>query len=193
MSAVIALIVGLGNPGAQYEATRHNAGFWFVDQLAREQGGTFRSEAKFHGQVSKVTLGGQPIWLLKPSTFMNRSGQAVAALARFYKIPTESILVVHDELDLAPGTVRLKTGGGHGGHNGLRDTIAQLGAKDFMRLRVGVGHPGHARQVSDYVLSRAPVAEQRSIEESLDRALQVLPQVVMGDAQKAMNTLHSDK
>lgn len=193
MSVVVALIVGLGNPGAQYEETRHNAGFWFVEQVAREYGEVFRSEAKFHGEVTKVMVAGQQVWLLKPSTFMNRSGQAIAALARFYKIPLEKILVVHDELDLAPGTARLKKGGGHGGHNGLRDTIAHMGGKDFMRLRLGIGHPGHAKQVSNYVLSRATADEQRAIDESLDRALAVLPKVVKGDFQKAMNTLHSDK
>lgn len=193
MSVVVALIVGLGNPGGQYEETRHNAGFWFVEQIAHDHGETFRSEAKFHGQIAKVMVDGRPVWLLKPSTFMNRSGQAVAALARFYKIPLENVLVVHDELDLAPGTIRLKKGGGHGGHNGLRDIAAQFGSKDFMRLRVGIGHPGHAKQVSNFVLSRASADEQRSIDESLDRALAVLPQVVGGEHQKAMNTLHSDK
>ncbi len=191
MSVVVALIVGLGNPGAQYEETRHNAGFWFVEQIARDHGEVFRSEAKFHGQIAKVVVNGQSVWLLKPATFMNRSGQALAALARFYKIPLENVLVVHDELDLAPGTIRLKKGGGHGGHNGLRDIVTQLGSKDFMRLRVGIGHPGHAKQVSNYVLGRASADEQRLIDESLDKAQSVLPQVVHGEFQKAMNTLHT--
>jgi len=193
LSAVVALIVGLGNPGSQYEETRHNAGFWFVEQVARAYGEPFRAEAKFHGEVAKVVIGGQQVWLLKPNTFMNRSGQAIAALARFYKIPLENILVVHDELDLDPGTIRLKKGGGHGGHNGLRDTISQMGGKDFLRLRVGIGHPGHASQVSNFVLSRASLADQRAIEESLDRAQAVLPEVVKGELQKAMNELHTQK
>lgn len=191
MSAVVALIVGLGNPGPQYEETRHNAGFWFVEAVARSQGQPFRSEAKFSGDVAKVDIGGQQVWLLKPNTYMNRSGQAVAALANFYKIPLEQILVVHDELDLPPGTARLKQGGGHGGHNGLRDIIAQMGANNFMRLRVGIGHPGNSKQVADFVLHRASAEEQRLIDDSLDRALKVVPQVVAGEFQKAMNALHT--
>ena len=193
MSAVVALIVGLGNPGPQYEETRHNAGFWFVEQVARQQGEQFRLESKFHGEIAKVMIKGQQVWLLKPNTFMNRSGQAVAALANFYKIPLENILVVHDELDLDPGTARLKQGGGHGGHNGLRDMVAQMGGKDFMRLRIGIGHPGNSKQVSNYVLSRATADEQRLIEDSISDALDVLPQVVSGEFQKAMNQLHSQK
>ncbi len=193
MSAVVALIVGLGNPGSQYEETRHNAGFWFVESIARKYGESFRQESKFHGEVAKVFVDGKQVWLLKPQTFMNRSGQSVAALANFYKIPMESILVAHDELDLDPGTIRLKKGGGHGGHNGLRDMIAHLGGKDFMRLRIGIGHPGNSKQVSNFVLSRAGADEQRLIDDSMSRALEVLPQVVAGDFQKAMNTLHSAK
>lgn len=193
MSAAVALIVGLGNPGSQYEETRHNAGFWFVEQIARQQGEQFRLENKFHAEIAKVVIGANQVWLLKPNTFMNRSGQSVAALARFYKIPLENILVVHDELDLDPGTARLKQGGGHGGHNGLRDIVAQMGGKDFMRLRIGIGHPGNSKQVSNYVLSRATADEQRFIEESIGDALKVLPQVVSGEFQKAMNDLHSQK
>ena len=191
MSVVVALIVGLGNPGSQYEETRHNAGFWFVDRLARQQGEQFRLESKFHGEVAKVAIKGRQIWLLKPNTFMNRSGQSVAALAKFYKIPLENILVVHDELDLPAGTARLKQGGGHGGHNGLRDIAAQMGGVDFMRLRIGIGHPGNSKQVTNYVLSRASAEEQRLIEQSLDKALEVLPQVVEGEFQRAMSSLHS--
>ena len=191
MSAVVALIVGLGNPGPQYEETRHNAGFWFVEQVARQQGEQFRLENKFHGEIAKVAIGANNVWLLKPNTFMNRSGQSVAALARFYKIPLENILVVHDELDLSPGTARLKQGGGHGGHNGLRDIVAQMGGKDFMRLRIGIGHPGNSKQVSNYVLNRAGADDQRFIEESIGDALNVLQQVVSGEFQKAMNELHS--
>ena len=191
MSAVVALIVGLGNPGPQYEETRHNAGFWFVEQIARQHGEQFRLENKFHGDIAKVTIGANNVWLLKPNTFMNRSGQSVAALARFYKIPLENILVVHDELDLSPGTARLKRGGGHGGHNGLRDIVAQMGGKEFIRLRIGIGHPGNSKQVSNYVLSRASADDQRLIEESIGDALKVLPQVVSGEFQKAMNELHT--
>lgn len=191
MSAVVALIVGLGNPGPQYEETRHNAGFWFVDAIARSQGQSFRAEGKFFGDVAKVNIGGQQVWLLKPNTYMNRSGQAVAALANFYKIPLEQTLVVHDELDLLPGTARLKQGGGHGGHNGLRDIVTQMGDNNFMRLRVGIGHPGNSKQVADFVLHRASQEEQRLIDESLDRALKVLPQAVTGELQKAMNALHT--
>lgn len=191
MSAVVALIVGLGNPGPQYEETRHNAGFLFVEAIARQHGEHFRSENKFHGDIAKVVINGKQVWLLKPNTFMNRSGQSVSALAKFYKIPLESILVAHDELDLDPGIARLKQGGGHGGHNGLRDIVAHMGSKDFMRLRIAIGHPGNSKQVSNYVLSRASADEQQLIEESMSKALDVLPQIVSGEFQKAMNTLHS--
>ncbi len=194
MASQIQLIVGLGNPGAQYEQTRHNAGFWFVEAVARRHGGSFKSENKFHGEACKVLVEGKELWLLKPMTFMNKSGQAIAALARFYKIAPESILVAHDELDLPPGAVRLKQGGGHGGHNGLRDTIAQLGgSRDFQRLRIGIGHPGHSSQVTGYVLGKAPADEQRLMEEAIDDALDILPLAVSGEMQKAMNQLHSKR
>lgn len=194
MSSRIQLIVGLGNPGGQYEQTRHNAGFWFVEAVARRHGGSFKSENKFHGEACKVLVEGKELWLLKPMTFMNKSGQAIAALARFYKIAPENILVAHDELDLPPGAVRLKQGGGHGGHNGLRDTIAQLGgSRDFQRLRIGIGHPGHSSQVTGYVLGKAPADEQRLMEEAIDDALEILPLAVCGEMQKAMNHLHGKK
>lgn len=194
MSSRIQLIVGLGNPGAKYEPTRHNAGFWFVDALARQHGAGFKSENKFHGEACKINLDGNEVWLLKPMTFMNKSGQAVAALANFYKIPPESILVAHDELDLPPGAARLKKGGGHGGHNGLRDTIAQLGNnKDFQRLRIGIGHPGHSSQVTGYVLGKAPADEQRLMEDAISDAVDVMPLAVSGDMPKAMNRLHTKK
>lgn len=186
----IDLIVGLGNPGAQYEQTRHNAGFWFVEEIARLKGAHFRPETKFSGEVCKVNLDGRDVWLLKPDTFMNRSGQAIQKLANFYKIPVDQILVAHDELDLEPGTARLKTAGGHGGHNGLRDTIAHLG-KDFHRLRIGIGHPGHRDQVSDYVLHRASKDDQIAIENSIDDALRVLPLLAEGSWEKAVHRLHS--
>ncbi len=186
----IELIVGLGNPGSKYEQTRHNAGFWFVEEIARLKGAQFRSESKFSGEVCKVVLEGRDVWLLKPATFMNRSGLAIKQLASFYKIPTENILVAHDELDLEPGTVKLKTGGGHGGHNGLRDTIAHMG-KEFNRLRIAIGHPGHRDQVSDYVLHRASQDEQISIDNSINSALDVLPLLVEGHWEKAVHRLHS--
>jgi PTH1 family peptidyl-tRNA hydrolase len=191
LSSRIQLIVGLGNPGQQYEKTRHNAGFWFIDAIARAHGISLKSENKFHGEVGKGHIDGEEVWLLKPMTFMNKSGQGIAALARFYKIDAENILIAHDELDLPPGTVRLKKGGGHGGHNGLRDTVAQLGTKDFQRLRLGIGHPGHASQVSGYVLGKAPAIDQALTEGAIDKALDNLSLIVSGDLQKAMNQLHS--
>ena len=186
----IDLIVGLGNPGAQYEQTRHNAGFWFVDEIARLKGAHFRPDSKFSGEACKVNLEGREVWLLKPDTFMNRSGQSVQKLATFYKIPVENILVAHDELDLEPGDIRLKTAGGHGGHNGLRDIIAHLG-QNFQRLRIGIGHPGHRDQVADYVLHRAGKDEQIGIENAIDNALRVLPLLAEGSWEKAVHRLHS--
>lgn len=190
LSDSVQLIVGLGNPGPKYAQTRHNVGFLFVDELARSKGATFRPEAKFHGEVCKLHLDGRELWLLKPNTFMNRSGQAVAALARFYKIPPEAILVVHDELDIPAGQLRLKKGGGHGGHNGLRDIIGQLGSREFLRLRIGIDHPGHASEVSNYVLSKAGPDERICTEAAVDEALRALPQIIDGDLQAAMNRLH---
>ena len=187
----IDLIVGLGNPGSKYEQTRHNAGFWFVEEIARLKGAHFRPETKFSADVCKVVLEGRDIWLLKPNTFMNLSGQAVGKLANFYKIPKDNILVAHDELDLDPGTIRLKTGGGHGGHNGLRDIISHLGGKEFQRLRIGVGHPGHRDDVVDYVLHRPSKDEQIDIENALDDAIRVLPLLAEGSWEKAVNRLHS--
>jgi PTH1 family peptidyl-tRNA hydrolase len=193
LSSPVQLIVGLGNPGPKYEQTRHNVGFVFVDALARAKGATFRPENKFHGDVCKLSLGGSDVWLLKPGTFMNLSGKAVAALARFYKLAPESVLVVHDELDIAPGQLRLKQGGGHGGHNGLRDIIAQLGSRDFYRLRIGIGHPGSSRDVTNYVLGKASGDDCQLIEHAIDDALHELPLILDGEWQKAMNHLHSRK
>lgn len=193
MSNSVQLIVGLGNPGPKYAQTRHNVGFLFVDELARSKGVTFRPESKFHGEVCKLRLQGHELWLLKPMTFMNRSGQAVAALARFYKIPPEAILVAHDELDIPAGQLRLKQSGGHGGHNGLRDIISQLGSRDFLRLRIGIDHPGHASEVSNYVLSKASADDRITIDAAVDEALHTLPQIVDGELQAAMNRLHSRK
>jgi PTH1 family peptidyl-tRNA hydrolase len=191
LSSRIQLIVGLGNPGPQYEKTRHNAGFWFVDAIARAHNISLKPETRFHGEAGKGLIDGTEVWLLKPMTFMNRSGQGVAALARFYKIDAEQILIAHDELDLPPGTVRLKQGGGHGGHNGLRDTIAQLGSREFQRLRLGIGHPGHASQVADYVLTKPSGSDRQRIEEAVEKALDNLSLIASGDQQKAMNRLHS--
>jgi PTH1 family peptidyl-tRNA hydrolase len=183
-------MVGLGNPGGQYEDTRHNAGFWFVDELARRHGGAFRREAKFSAEACRVRVGADEAWLLKPQTFMNRSGSAVRAAARFYKVPPEAILIAHDEIDLPPGTTRLKRAGGHGGHNGLRDSIAQIGAQ-FLRLRIGVGHPGNKDQVVDYVLHRPGRDEEALIRADIDAAADLLPELLGGELDKAMQRLHS--
>lgn len=191
--AGIQLIAGLGNPGPQYEATRHNVGFWFVDALARAAGTSLKLDTKHHGQIGKTRLGGAECWLLKPATFMNRSGQSVGSLANFYKIPAEEILVVHDELDIPAGHLRLKRGGGHGGHNGLRDLIAVLGSKEFVRLRLGIGHPGHASEVSNYVLSRPALDDRIVIERAIDEAQRQLALILHGELEKAMNHLHSYK
>jgi len=187
----IQLIVGLGNPGAEYEPTRHNAGFWFVDELAQRYRQSFRKEQRFQSEVARCRIDGVDCRLQKPLTFMNRSGQAVRALMQFFRIPLQQILVVHDELDLPPGVVKLKKGGGHGGHNGLRDLISHLGGKDFYRLRVGIGHPGHRDQVVDYVLKKPSQDDRRLIEDALYEAQAVMPDIVRGEFARAMNTLHS--
>ncbi len=188
----IRLIVGLGNPGAQYEATRHNAGFWWVDEFARANAASFRPETKFHGLFARMVAHGREVMLLKPQTFMNVSGRAVGAVAQFYKIEPANILVAHDELDLPPGTAKLKLGGGHGGHNGLKDIIAHLGTKDFWRLRIGIGHPGERSEVSNYVLHPPRREEQLLIDEAMQRAHQVAPLVVEGKLEAAMLKLHSN-
>jgi len=191
MGDPISLIVGLGNPGAQYEPTRHNAGFWFLEQIAQRHGTPFRMESKFHGEVAKISVDGAPVWLLKPATFMNRSGQAVHAVANYYKISTESILVAHDELDLPPGQLRLKQGGGHAGHNGLRDIIAHCG-KEFHRLRIGIGRPQQSgRPVTDYVLGNPGKQEREQIDIAIDDAERSLALMANGEMAKAMNRLHS--
>lgn len=195
MHTGIDLIVGLGNPGPEYEATRHNVGFWFVDALAHSARASFKPEAKFFGAACKLSLplGGaenKECWLLKPVTFMNRSGQAVASLAAFYKIPVNKVLVVHDDLDLPAGSVRLKQGGGHGGHNGLRDIIAHLG-DNFLRLRIGIGHPGKGNDVTAYVLNRPSREDSVLISEALDEGQAVLPLLLSGDYGRVMQRLHS--
>ena len=192
---VLKLIVGLGNPGEKYARTRHNAGFWFADELARRYGGVFRAESRHQGELARVrvTLDGgaqSEIWLLKPNTYMNKSGGAIGSLANFYKVAPAEVLVAHDELDLPVGVARLKLGGGHGGHNGLRDTIATLGA-DFWRMRLGIGHPGHKDLVHDYVLQRAPADQERAIETAVNNAADVLPVLLAQGAEKAMNRLHT--
>jgi PTH1 family peptidyl-tRNA hydrolase len=182
------LIVGLGNPGAEYARTRHNAGFWFVEELAGTAG--WKREAKHQCLLAKGRVGAVEPWLAKPTTYMNRSGAAVQSLAAFYRIAPAEILVVHDEIDLAPGDVRLKQGGGHGGHNGVRDVIATIGA-DFWRLRIGVGHPGNKDDVIDAVLDRPTGAEQRQIEGAMQRAHEVIAELAAGEGQKAMLRLHT--
>lgn len=172
MTDPIRLIVGLGNPGTEYDHTRHNAGFMYLDELARWGGVSFKADKKYFGDTCKIRLAGEEVWLLKPMTFMNRSGQSVAMLANFFKIPPQQILVAHDELDLPPGVARFKQGGGHGGHNGLRDIIARLGNnRDFKRLRIGIGHPGSAPQVVNFVLTKAPASEQKLIDIAIDEAV----------------------
>ncbi|MDR0700866.1 MAG: aminoacyl-tRNA hydrolase [Azoarcus sp.] len=183
------LLVGLGNPGGEYTETRHNAGFWFCERLARELGARFALESRFHGLVAHLREAG--LWLLMPQTFMNRSGQAIGALARFYRIPPGEILIVHDELDLPPGQLRLKSGGGLGGHNGLKDACAHLGTQDFWRLRIGIGHPGDRGEVINYVLKPPRREERPFIDEAIDRALANWPSIVRGDWEKAAQRLNT--
>jgi len=188
----IKLIAGLGNPGSEYRGTRHNAGADFVAALARQGGITLQDESRFFGLTGRVTLSGHDLRLLIPATFMNRSGQAVAAMASFFKIEPEQILIAHDELDIPPGCARFKQGGGHGGHNGLRDIVPSLGNNaDFHRLRVGIGHPGHASRVTGYVLGAPPPADRERIDACIDEAMAALPLLLDGDSTKAMTRLHS--
>ena len=180
------LVVGLGNPGAEYEDNRHNLGFWFVDRLACDLKVSLAPQGKFYGHVGRL----DDLWLLKPSTFMNRSGQALVALARFYKIMPDEILVVHDELDLQPGVIRLKQGGGNGGHNGLKDIQAHLTTPDFWRLRLGIGHPGERNEVVNYVLKAPRREEQELIDQAIDRCLLAWPKLGAGDYEAAQRQLH---
>lgn len=189
--AGIRLIVGLGNPGAQYEATRHNVGFWFVDAIANASREPFRVEPKFFGELCRITLGGSDLRLLKPATYMNRSGQSVAAVARYFDLAPEQILVAHDELDLPVGAVRLKQGGGHAGHNGLRDTIAVLGTRDFWRLRIGIAHPGDRTLVTGYVLGRPSQDDRERILTALGEVDRVLEDLIQARFQPAMSRLHT--
>jgi len=190
---MIKLFVGLGNPGPEYEDTRHNAGFWWIDALARDWKLHLAPERSYHGLAARTNVGGQTVWLLEPQTFMNLSGKSVAALARFFKIAPEEILVVHDELDVVPGQAKLKFGGSHAGHNGLRDIHAQLGTGDYWRLRIGIGHPGVKSEVVNWVLKK-PLREQReAIDDAIVRSLRAVPTLLAGDMTAAMQQIHTHK
>lgn len=192
MSVAVVLLVGLGNPGDAYRGSRHNAGADFVEFLLRRHGGVFATEGRFFGHTARITIAGYEVRLLVPDTFMNRSGQAVGAMAGFFKLEAQQILVAHDELDLAPGVARFKCDGGHGGHNGLRDIVRSLGnATDFHRLRIGIGHPGSADRVSPFVLGRAPASERDLTDAAIEAAADALPLLLAGDRVKAMTQLHS--
>ena len=188
---MIRLLVGLGNPGPEYEATRHNAGFWFIDEVARKLGVTLTPERSYFGLVARVNRTDGPVWLVQPMTFMNLSGKAVAALARFFKIAPEEVLVAHDELDLMPGQAKMKLGGSHAGHNGLKDIHAQLGSADYWRLRLGIGHPGVKAEVINYVLRKPPLAEREAIEKIIEQAVQALDLILAGDMERAMMKVHA--
>jgi PTH1 family peptidyl-tRNA hydrolase len=188
---MIRLFVGLGNPGPEYEDTRHNAGFWYIDALARRFGVTLLPDRAYHGLVARANLPQGPVWLLQPQTYMNVSGKSVAALARFFKIAPEEILVVHDELDLLPGQVKLKKAGGHGGHNGLRDIHAQLGTPEYWRLRLGIGHPGVKHEVADFVLRKPPQSEREAIHKCIAQAMDGVDAMLDGDMNKAINLVHA--
>jgi PTH1 family peptidyl-tRNA hydrolase len=187
------LIVGLGNPGAEHARTRHNAGFWFLDALAAQAGARFGLESKLHGETARIEIGGHTVWLLRPATYMNASGRSVAAALRYWKIEPEQALLAHDDLDLPPGTARLKFDGGHGGQNGLRDTIQVLGHGKFHRLRIGIGHPGHKDKVTPWVLGKPGRDDEASLLRAVDDALAVLPLAVAGDFPEAMKRLHTPK
>lgn len=187
----IRLFVGLGNPGPEYEATRHNAGFWWIDEVARATGSRLSVEAKFFGLAGRMKAGGHEAWLLQPTTFMNASGRSVGALARFYKIAPEEILVIHDELDLPPGSAKIKKGGGNGGHNGLKDISAQLGTPDYWRLRLGIGHPGEKSAVVNYVLHEPSRDDANLIQDNIDQSVKLLPLLLEGSMEAAMLKLHT--
>jgi PTH1 family peptidyl-tRNA hydrolase len=191
LQPALRLIVGLGNPGPDYSETRHNAGFWFCERLARELGVSFSRESRYHGLVAKTRVGGADLWLLQPQTFMNRSGQSVQALAHFYRIEPAEMLVVHDELDIPPGQLRLKFGGGLGGHNGLKDITGHLGTQDYWRLRIGIGHPGDRNEVVNYVLKPPRKEEAGEIDAAIDRALLAWPQFAKADFNAAMQKINA--
>lgn len=190
---MIKLFVGLGNPGPEYDATRHNAGFWWIDALARQLKVSLTMDKSYHALVARTTINGQNIWLLKPQTFMNLSGKSVATLARFFKINPQEILVAHDELDVVPGEAKIKLGGGHAGHNGLRDIHAQLGSADYWRLRLGVGHPGVKSEVIDWVLKKPILDHRIAIEQAIDRSIKALPALLAGEMNRATMLVHTSK
>lgn len=189
--AALRLVVGLGNPGPEHAGTRHNAGFWFIDALAADLGVEFALDRKLHAEVAKARVAGETLWLLRPTTYMNRSGLAVQGALAYYKIAPAEMLVAHDELDLPPGTARLKFDGGHGGQNGLRDILGQLGHGRFHRLRLGIGHPGHKDRVTPWVLGRPGKADEAAIRDAVSAALAVMPRVLGGDLNGAMQQLHT--
>ncbi|MBN2689172.1 MAG: aminoacyl-tRNA hydrolase [Gammaproteobacteria bacterium] len=186
----IKLIVGLGNPGSQYNSTRHNVGCWLVEKLAEQHNASFKNESKFKGQYSKIIDSNATIHLLMPTTYMNESGQSVVACANFLKIEPQNILIVHDELDFNPGTIKIKQDGGHGGHNGLRSIMTHLIKQNFYRLRIGIGHPGHRDMVSSYVLSKPSLNDKNKIEAAIDEGLKIIPELINGEFEKAMRNLH---
>ena len=188
---MIRLFVGLGNPGPEYEDTRHNAGFWYIDDLARRLKVTLQPDRAYHGLVARANTPNGPVWLLQPQTYMNLSGKSVAALARFFKIAPDEVLVAHDELDLPPGQVKLKKSGGHGGHNGLKDIHNQLGSPDYWRLRLGIGHPGVKHEVAAYVLRKPPQSEREAIFKCIGQALDATELLLAGDTAKATAQIHA--
>jgi PTH1 family peptidyl-tRNA hydrolase len=192
-SDMIKLFVGLGNPGPDYESTRHNAGFWWLDEVARELKVSLTMDKSYHGLMARTAVNGQTVWLLKPQTFMNLCGKSVAALAHFFKIGPQEILVAHDELDVVPGEAKLKLGGSHAGHNGLRDIHAQLGTDEYWRLRLGIGHPGVKSEVVNWVLKKPSLDHRVAIGQSIDRALKALPALLAGDMNKATMQIHTSK
>lgn len=191
---MIRLFVGLGNPGPEYEDTRHNAGFWWIDELARKLGGSLQVDRNYYGLVARINNApgaAGPIWLLQPMTYMNLSGKSVAALARFFKIAPEEILAIHDELDIEPGQMKFKQGGGNGGHNGLKDMQAQLGSANFWRLRLGIGHPGVKAEVANYVLRKPPLTERQAIEDCIDKSLESVDLMLKGEMDRALMKIHA--
>jgi len=190
---MIKLFVGLGNPGPEYEFTRHNAGFWWIDALAREFKVSLQPDKAYWGQVARANIHGHTVWLLQPQTYMNLSGKSVGTLARFFKIQPQEILVAHDELDVEPGQVKLKQGGGHAGHNGLRDIHAQLGSPDYWRLRLGIGHPGIKSEVANWVLKKPPLDDRIAIDQCIDRALKAVPALLAGEMSQATLLIHTSK
>jgi PTH1 family peptidyl-tRNA hydrolase len=188
---MIRLVVGLGNPGPEYEATRHNAGFWLLDAVARKLGVLLQPQRAYFGLAGRANTAAGTVWLLQPMTYMNLSGKSVAALARFFKIAPQEILVAHDELDLMPGQAKVKLGGGHAGHNGLKDIHAQLGSADYWRLRLGIGHPGVKAEVIDYVLRRPPAEQRQSIEQTIERSVDVIDLLLATDMERAMMKIHA--